>query len=147
MKNLKKYGGTWFNMEFLLDTHIIMWTVFSPERISEQTREILANPKNDFYYSIASMWEVAIKHRKHPKAMQHTGTEFMHYCEAMGFTKLPIDDRHVCALETLHEKEGFKGHDDPFDRILLAQAKGDGMTLLTHDSKFSYYDEPYVYLV
>lgn len=140
-------GGLGLIMEFLLDTHIIMWTVFSPERVSAQTREILANPDNDFYYSAASMWEVAIKHRKHPKAMQHSGTEFMHYCEAMGFTKLPIDDRHICALETLHKKEGFKGHDDPFNRILLAQAKGDGMTLLTHDSKFSFYDEPYVYLV
>ena len=134
-------------MEFLLDTHIIMWTVFSPERISEKTKAILTNPENKFYYSVASMWEVAIKHRKHPKAIQHSGVEFMHYCEAMGFKKLPIDDRHVCALETLQEKEGFKGHDDPFDRLLLAQAKGDAMTLLTHDSKFSFYDEPYVYLV
>jgi PIN domain nuclease of toxin-antitoxin system len=134
-------------MEFLLDTHIIMWTVFSPERISEKTKAILTNPENKFYYSVASMWEVAIKHRKHPKAIQHSGVEFMHYCEAMGFKKLPIDDRHVCALETLQEKEGFKGHDDPFDRLLLAQAKGDAMTLLTHDSKFSLYDEPYVYLV
>lgn len=65
----------------------------------------------------------------------------------MGFIKLPIDDRHVCALETLHEKEENKGHADPFDRILLAQAKGDGMTLITHDDKFSLYDEPYIYLV
>lgn len=134
-------------MEFLLDTHIILWTLFKPYNLSQKVISVLSNKENEFYYSIASMWEVAIKHRKHPKAITRSGTEFMHYCEAMGFTKLPIDDRHVCALETIHEKEGFKGHDDPFDRILLAQAKGDGMTLLTHDSKFSYYDEPYVYLV
>lgn len=134
-------------MEFLLDTHIILWTLFKPYNLSQKAISVLSNKENEFYYSIASMWEVAIKHRKHPKAITRSGTEFMHYCEAMGFTKLPIDDRHICALETLHEKEGFKGHDDPFNRILLAQAKGDGMTLLTHDSKFSYYDEPYVYLV
>ena len=134
-------------MEFLLDTHIILWALFKPYNLSQKAISVLSNKENEFYYSIASMWEVAIKHRKHPKAITRSGTEFMHYCEAMGFTKLPIDDRHVCALETIHEKEGFKGHDDPFDRILLAQAKGDGMTLLTHDSKFSYYDEPYVYLV
>lgn len=121
--------------------------MFKPYNLSQKAISVLSNKKNEFYYSIASMWEVAIKHRKHPKAITRSGTEFMHYCEAMGFTKLPIDDRHICALETLHEKEGCKGHDDPFDRILLAQAKGDGMTLLTHDSKFSFYDEPYVYLV
>ena len=134
-------------MEFLLDTHIILWTLFKPYNLSQKAISVLSNKENEFYYSIASMWEVAIKHRKHPKAITRSGTEFMYYCEAMGFTKLPIDDRHICALETIHEKEGFKGHDDPFDRILLAQAKGDGMTLLTHDSKFSFYDEPYVYLV
>ena len=134
-------------MEFLLDTHIILWTLFKPYNLSQKAISVLSNKENEFYYSIVSMWEVAIKHRKHPKAITRSGTEFMHYCEAMGFTKLPIDDRHICALETLHEKEGCKGHDDPFDRILLAQAKGDGMTLLTHDSKFSFYDEPYVYLV
>ncbi len=134
-------------MEFLLDTHIILWTLFKPYNLSQKAIDVLSNRQNDFYYSIASMWEVAVKHRKHPKAITRSGTEFMHYCEAMGFTRLPIDDRHVCTLETLLEKEGFKGQEDPFDRILLAQAKADGMTLLTHDNKFSYYDEPYVYLV
>lgn len=134
-------------MEFLLDTHIILWTLFKPHNLSQKAIDILSNKENDFYYSIASMWEVAIKHRKHPRAITRSGTEFMHYCEAMGFNRIPIEDRHVCSLETLREKEGCKGQDDPFDRILLAQAKEDGMTLLTHDSKFAFYDEPYVYLV
>ena len=134
-------------MEFLLDTHIIMWMLFYPEKVPHRAVEILSNLDNKFFYSIASMWEVAIKHRKHPKAMEHSGVEFFHYCEAMGFQKLEIDDRHVCALETLSQKEGSPTHDDPFDRILLAQAKGDGMTLITHDKKFLSYDEPYVFIV
>lgn len=134
-------------MEFLLDTHIILWTLFSPYNLSQKAIEILCNTKNEFYYSMASMWEISIKHRRHPNVITRSGTEFMHYCEAMGFKKLPIDDRHICALETLQEKEGCEGHNDPFDRILLAQAKGDGMTLITHDNKFSFYDEPYIYLV
>ena len=134
-------------MDVLLDTHIIMWTLFEPNRVENRVREILTNPENDFYYSVASMWEIAVKHRKKPALMQHSGTEFMHYCEAMGFHKLEIDDRHVCALETLFQREGSPVHEDPFDRILLAQAKGDGMMLLTHDSKFSTYEEPYVCVV
>ena len=134
-------------MDVLLDTHIIMWTLFEPNRVENRVREILTNPENDFYYSVASMWEIAVKHRKKPALMQHSGTEFMHYCEAMGFHKLEIDDRHVCALETLFQRGGSPVHEDPFDRILLAQAKGDGMMLLTHDSKFSTYEEPYVCVV
>lgn len=134
-------------MDVLLDTHIIMWTLFEPNRVENRVREILTNPENDFYYSVASMWEIAVKHRKKPALMQHSGTEFMHYCEAMGFHKLEIDDRHVCALETLFQREGSPIHEDPFDRILLAQAKGDGMMLLTHDRKFSSYEEPYVCVV
>ena len=134
-------------MNILLDTHIILWTLFKRENLSEKAVQILSSGENNFYYSIASMWEIAIKHRKHPKLITRSGVEFMHYCEAMGFSKLEIDDRHVCALETLEQKEGSPGHEDPFDRILLAQAKGDGMTLLTHDRKFLSYDEPYVFVV
>ncbi len=134
-------------MNILLDTHIILWTLFKRENLSEKAVQILSSGENNFFYSIASMWEIAIKHRKHPKQITRSGVEFMHYCEAMGFSKLEIDDRHVCALETLDQKEGSPEHEDPFDRILLAQAKGDGMTLLTHDKKFLTYDEPYVFVV
>ena len=134
-------------MELLLDTHIILWTLFNRANLSQKAVDVLSNLDNKFFYSIASMWEVAIKHRKHPKQITRSGVEFMHYCEAMGFQKLEIDDRHVCALETLSQKEGSPAHDDPFDRILLAQAKGDGMTLITHDKKFLSYDEPYVFIV
>ena len=134
-------------MNILLDTHIILWTLFKRENLSEKAVQILSSGENNFYYSIASMWEIAIKHRKHPKQITRSGVEFMHYCEAMGFSKLEIDDRHVCALETLEQKEGSPEHEDPFDRILLAQAKGDGMTLMTHDKKFLTYDEPYVFVV
>lgn len=134
-------------MNILLDTHIILWTLFKRENLSEKAVQILSSGENNFFYSIASMWEIAIKHRKHPKQITRSGVEFMHYCEAMGFSKLEIDDRHVCALETLEQKEGAPEHEDPFDRILLAQAKGDGMTLMTHDKKFLTYDEPYVFVV
>ena len=134
-------------MNILLDTHIILWSLFKRENLPRRAVELLSSEDNTFFYSIASMWEIAIKHRKHPKQITRSGVEFMHYCEQMGFSKLEIDDRHVCALETLEQKEGSPEHEDPFDRILLAQAKGDGMTLLTHDRKFLSYDEPYVFVV
>ena len=134
-------------MEILLDTHIALWCFFAPETMSKKAISVLTDKNNILFYSVVSMLEVAVKHRKHPQQMEPSGVEFMHYCEALGFHKLEIDDRHVCALETLEREEGSAKHEDPFDRILLAQAKGDGMMLLTHDALFKAYNEPYVFMV
>lgn len=132
-------------MEILADTHILLWSFFEPEKLSEDSKKYLLNQSNKIYYSIVSMWEVAIKHKI--GKLRCSGTEFMHYCEQAGFIKLPFDDRHVVALETLEKKENTPPHNDPFDQGLLAQAKADCLLLLTHDNKLSYYDEPYVALV
>lgn len=134
-------------MEFLLDTHIILWLMNNDFRLSSKVKEIILNPDNKFYYSVVSMWEIAIKHMAKPLAMPMGSSEFMQRCEYCGYKKLPLDDRHVCALETLEHKDGEVEHNDPFDRMLLAQAKGDGMTLLTHDSKFNSWNEPYYFIV
>ena len=107
----------------------------------------MLDPKINFYYSIVSMWEVSIKHLRHPEKMNTSGTLFMHYCEQAGFKKLPLDERHVLSLETLELDKEVADHSDPFDKILLSQAKADGMTFITHDNKFSAYHEPNVYVV
>ncbi len=91
------------------------------------------------------MWEVAIKHKV--GKLGPLGTEFLHYCEQAGLKKLPFDDRHVVALETLEKKPETPLHNDPFDYGVLAQAKAGCMMLLTHDQKFAYYDEPYLMIV
>lgn len=132
-------------MDCLIDTHILLWFFFEPEKLTEQMKNFLLKPENKIYYSILSMWEVAIKHKS--GKLGPDGTEFMHYCEQSGFTKLPFDDRHVVALETLEKKENSPAHNDPFDQALLAQAKGDCLLLISHDKKFAYYDEPYVQIV
>lgn len=134
-------------MDLLLDTHILLWTFNNDPKLSKKTQDIIKNADSTIFYSIISMWEVAIKHKKSPDLMNTSGTEFMHYCEMAGFKKLPIDDRHICALETLEKKNGMPEHNDPFDRMLISQAKADGMLLLTHDQKFSFYDEPYIAIV
>lgn len=65
--------------------------------------DILKDAHNEIFYSIASMWEVSIKHNLNKLPL--SGTEFMHYCEQAGFKKLEIDDRHIVALETLEVKK------------------------------------------
>ena len=131
--------------EILLDTQIILWSLFETEKLNKKVVDILKDAHNEIFYSIASMWEVSIKHNLNKLPL--SGTEFMHYCEQAGFKKPEIDDRHVIAVETLELKAGQVEHKDPFDKVLLSQAKADGMNFITHDEKFAVYDEPNIWLV
>ncbi len=126
--------------EILLDTHMILWAMLEDSRLNNKMRDIIMNPENTIYYSIASMWEVQIKYAR--KKMPISGIEFMHYCEQSGYHKLPIDDLHVVELAGLERDESAPYHNDPFDRILLSQAKAEGFSFLTHDSLFRGYNEP-----
>lgn len=128
--------------EILLDTHMILWAILEDSRLNDEMRKIILNPDNTIYYSIASMWEVQIKHAL--KKLPISGVEFMHYCEQSGYHKLPIDDLHVAELAGLERDESAPYHNDPFDRILLSQAKAEGFSFVTHDPLFRGYNEPFL---
>ena len=128
--------------ELLLDTHIILWMILGDERLSQKARDLIKQSIGSIYYSIASMWEVQIKYSL--GKLPISGIEFMHYCEQSGYHKLPIDDLHVVELAGLHRDESAPPHSDPFDRIMLSQAKAEGFTFLTHDPFFRGYNEPCV---
>ena len=126
----------------LLDTHIILWMIAGDKRLSKKAKEIIKNNIGSIYYSIASMWEAQIKYDL--KKLPISSTDFMHYCEQSGYHKLPIDDLHVKELAGLQRDESAPPHNDPFDRIMLSQAKAEGFTFLTHDPLFRGYNEPCV---
>ena len=126
----------------LLDTHIILWMIAGDKRLSKKAKEIIKNNIGSIYYSIASMWEAQIKYDL--KKLPISSTDFMHYCEQSGYHKLPIDDLHVKELAGLERDESAPPHNDPFDRIMLSQAKAEGFTFLTHDPLFRGYNEPCV---
>ncbi len=128
--------------DVLLDTHIIIWAMLNDSRLNDKMLKVILNPENRIFYSIASMWEVQIKYAL--KKMPISGIEFMHYCEQSGYHKLPIDDSHICELAGLVRDESAPPHNDPFDRIMLSQAKAEGFTFLTHDPFFRGYNEPCV---
>ena len=128
--------------ELLLDTHIILWMILGDERLSQKARDLIKQSIGSIYYSIASMWEVQIKHAL--GKLPISGVEFMHYCEQSGYHKLPIDDLHVVELANLVRDESAPPHNDPFDKIMLSQAKAEGFTFLTHDPFFRGYNEPCV---
>ena len=128
-------------MNLLLDSHVLIWALTEDERLSEKARHLILDPDNVIYYSTASIWEISIKHANHPDEIQFSGKELSAFCREVGFLQLEIRDKHVYALETLIRPEDARPHKDPFDRILLAQAKAENMSFLTHDALIPDYNE------
>ena len=125
-------------MKVLIDTHIALRSMYEPSRLSPLSVEILSDSKNDFFVSLASAWEVEIKHGIGKLEVSSGG--FVDDCKAMGFNLLPINEKHVTTLNLLEKADN--GHKDPFDRMLLAQSVSEGMRFLTEDSKILEYSLP-----
>lgn len=93
------------------------------------------------------MWEIAIKHAIHPDQMPITGSQFLDYYFQAGFQRLAVYEKHILEVEKLKRDENAPLHKDPFDRMLIAQAKAEEMIFLTHDSLLAGYKESCVTLV
>ena len=128
-------------MKILLDTHIALWAMADTAKLSEEVIHMLESEKNEVYYSIASVWEIAIKHKIRPEQMPISEEEFVRLCEKTGFAQLSIESEHIFLLKTLTRPVDAPKHNDPFDRILLAQAKYEKLSFITHDSLIPYYRE------
>lgn len=134
-------------MRILIDTHIAIWAIMNSPSLPQRAKELLMDEENDIFYSTASVWEIVIKHMIRPKDMFLDGRLFEKGCEGNGYHALPILNKHVFDVESLKRPKDAPPHSDPFDRILLAQAKAEGMMFLTHDAKLPYYNEPYTMFV
>ncbi len=128
-------------MRILLDTHIALWAIADTAKLPDEVIKILEKESNEVFYSVASVWEVAIKHKIKPENMPVSEEEFVALCEKTGFTRLPIKTDHIFLLKTLVRADNAPKHNDTFDRMLLSQAKYEKLKLLTHDSQFPYYGE------
>lgn len=128
-------------MNLLLDTHILIWALNDDPRLSEKARNLILDENNAIYYSSVSIWEISIKHANHPDNVEFTGKELAQFCLDAGFLPVEMRDKHVFALETITRMEGAPPHHDPFDRMLIAQAKSESMSFITHNSLLPYYDE------
>jgi PIN domain nuclease of toxin-antitoxin system len=124
-------------MKFLLDTHLLLWAAAEPRRLSEQTRALIDNPDNDLLFSAASLWEVAIKRGLGREDFKVDARLLRRGLLDNGYGELPIISDHVVAIDSLPPI-----HKDPFDRILVAQATVEGVTLLTIDSVVAQYPGP-----
>ena len=134
-------------MNLLLDTHILIWALNEDPRLPVKAREMILDEDNVVYYSSVSIWEISIKHSFHPDNVEFSGKELAQFCQEAGFLPVEMKGKHVFALETITRSEGAPVHHDPFDRMLIAQAKAENMSFITHDSLLPYYDEKCIILV
>ena len=123
-------------MNVLQDTHVALWALTDDAKLTAEARGLILDERNRIFWSVASMWEIAIKRALKPEKMPLSGVEFLHLCEQSGYERLQIGERHVVALESLPSI-----HADPFNRILVSQARAESMIFLTHDSILSAYGE------
>lgn len=132
-------------MRYLLDTHIILWELIGDEHLSKEARLAIENPRNEIYYSTVSTWEVELKHLKNEN-FKLSAKQLNFLCNENGLRNIQISDKHVYELENIKKNKNIK-HNDPFDRILLAQAISENMILITHDRKFEAYSNLNIMLV
>lgn len=130
-------------MNYLADTHILLWALQDNPKLSKKAREILLQHENAIYYSFVNVWEVAIKHALHKESVPFSAKNFEMLCIQAGYQLLETNCSHACMVETLRYADNApRVHRDPFDRLLLAQAKTEHMLFLTHDELLPYYNEP-----
>lgn len=123
-------------MKLLLDTHVLLWSAGVPEKLSASARAVLAAPENALFFSAASIWEIVIKHglgREDFKVDPHRLRKML---VLNGYTELPVTSEHALGVEALPML-----HKDPFDRLLIAQARAEGMMLLTVDASVLQYQQ------
>ncbi len=118
-------------MRFLLDTHAYLWWLSDDPALSTQAREGMADPAAIVYVSAASVWEISIKN--HLGKLEFEGDPVKEIW-SNGFVELPMTAKHADRAGRLP-----RHHDDPFDRMLVAQAKLEHLTLISRDSAFADY--------
>ena len=113
-------------MRYLLDTHAIIWYVWADPRLPMTLRDIMDS--EECFYSIASLWEIAIKQSLGKLRGDFTIADFYVRCREAGFGQLPIRPTHLERIKALPDI-----HRDPFDRLLVTQAQEEGLAIITND--------------
>lgn len=124
-------------MKLLLDTQVLLWAAGEPARLSASARRLINDVNNEPLFSVASLWEIAIKRGLGRKDFQVDARLLRRGLLDNGYGELPITSNHVIAVEDLPSI-----HKDPFDRLLVAQATVEGITLLTLDLVVARYPGP-----
>jgi len=123
-------------VKLLLDTHILLWTAGQPEKLTDSTRTLLTTPENSLFFSAASIWEIVIKLGLGREDFKVDPYRLRKMLVVHGYTELPVTAEHALKVDSLPPL-----HKDPFDRLLIAQARAEGMLFLTGDASVAQYQE------
>jgi PIN domain nuclease of toxin-antitoxin system len=121
-------------MRFLLDTHILLWFLEGNKLLAKSRRQIIANPQNDVFVSVASLWEMAIKISLGKLTLVQPLADVIRQIAVEDIIILPILPEHTLQVLTLPFH-----HRDPFDRIIIAQSQIENLPVVTGDREFSDY--------
>jgi PIN domain nuclease of toxin-antitoxin system len=124
-------------MRLLFDTHLLMWAVEDSPRLPKTAAQLIDDTNNELVFSVANVWEIAIKRGVGREAVSVDPRRLRRSLLDNGYTELPITSEHAVAIDALPPL-----HKDPFDRILIAQATVEGITLLTVDKIVARYPGP-----
>ncbi len=124
-------------MSLLLDTHFLIWIADDSPRLSPDVRQRLLSREGRLLFSAASLWEIAIKNSRSRDDFQVDARELRQGLLARRYEELPVTGPHALEVAALPAIHG-----DPFDRILVAQARCEGFTLLTADKRIARYPGP-----
>jgi PIN domain nuclease of toxin-antitoxin system len=123
-------------MRILLDTRVFLWACLEPNRISDSARGLLEDPANELLLSAASSWEITTKAALEKLELPAPAERYVpSRLDAMGLTPLPVEHGHALRVGQLPGH-----HNDPFDRLLIAQSQLEDATLATGDPQFLLYD-------
>jgi len=121
-------------MKFLLDTHLLLWIAGDTKRLSAKARKLITEPTSELFFSAASLWEIAIKRGLGRDDFKVDARLLRRGLLDNGYREIPIGSEHAVAIDSLPPI-----HKDPFDRMLIAQAMVEGITLLTSDAVVAQY--------
>ena len=123
-------------MKVLVDTHVLLWSLIEPERLTEEAKELLADNNIERYFSAASCWEIGIKYGKGSLELPDEPIKCVPSAMAdAGMIALPVKINDALAVSALPLR-----HRDPFDRLLVVQAMQNGMYIMSRDAIFAEYD-------
>lgn len=123
-------------MRLLLDTHILLWALDTPERLPHSLRAQLESPSIEVYFSAASIWEIALKSALGKVKFHYSAREIADGAEITGFVEIPVSSEHAAGVVHLPML-----HTDPFDRLLIAQALAMPARFITADATLANYSE------
>lgn len=131
-------------MTCLADTHLALWLLAGSDRLPQRARKMMTRPGETWYLSVVSIWEVMLKHQVHPEKTLIDAPTFARDSQTAGFRILGLIPGHIFEAGEL-PSEGV--HKDPFNRMLLAQARYENFVLVMHDRAFADYNDSHVVLV